>query len=111
MDFTRHENARAMRAALDKVRQQLGREYENVIGGHRVQTEAKLRSINPSHPEQVVGIFQKAGAEDVSAAMDAARAAFESWSHTPVKERAELLFRVAQCFARAQVRVGGVAGL
>ena len=72
VDFTRHENARAMRAALDKVRRQLGREYENVIGGHRVQTEAKLRSINPSHPEQVVGIFQKAGPEDVPAAMDAA---------------------------------------
>ena len=95
VDFTRHENARAMRAALDKVRHQLGREYENVISGHRVQTEAKLRSINPSHPEQVVGIFQKAGPEDVSVAMNAARAAFESWSHTPVNERAELLFRVA----------------
>jgi 1-pyrroline-5-carboxylate dehydrogenase len=84
-----------MQQALDKVRRQLGREYENVIGGHRVRTEAKLQSINPSHPEQVVGIFQKAGADDVPAAVDAALAAFESWSRTPVNERAELLFRVA----------------
>src|ERR1700687_3151141 len=96
VDFASSENARAMRAALDKVRRQLGREYENVIGGHRVRTEAKLRSINPSHPEQVVGIFQKAGAEDVPAAMDAALRAFESWKQTAVEERAELLFRVAQ---------------
>ncbi|MGA3125668.1 MAG: L-glutamate gamma-semialdehyde dehydrogenase [Candidatus Korobacteraceae bacterium] len=95
VDFTRLENVRAMQQALDKVRRQLGREYENVIGGHRVRTEAKLQSINPSHPEQVVGIFQKAGAEDVPAAVDAAFAAFESWSRTPVNERAELLFRVA----------------
>jgi 1-pyrroline-5-carboxylate dehydrogenase len=95
VDFTRLDNVRAMREALDKVRRQLGREYENVIGGHRVQTEAKTQSINPSHPEQVVGIFQKAGAADVPAAVEAAQDAFESWSRTPVKERAELLFRVA----------------
>jgi len=95
VDFTRLDNVRAMREALDKVRRQLGREYENVIGGHRVQTEAKIQSINPSHPEQVVGIFQKAGAADVPAAVQAAQDAFESWSRTPVKERADLLFRVA----------------
>ncbi len=89
------ENVRAMREALDNVRLQLGREYENVIGGHRVKTEAKLKSINPSHPEQVVGIFQKAGAEDAPAAVDAAFGAFWNWSRTPVWERADLLFRVA----------------
>src|SRR5208337_3650821 len=95
VDFTRLENVRAMREALDKVRRQLGREYENVIGGHRVQTEAKLQSINPSHPDQVVGTFQKAGAEDVPAAMDAALKAFESWKLVAVRARAALLFRVA----------------
>ncbi|HVJ05287.1 MAG TPA: L-glutamate gamma-semialdehyde dehydrogenase [Candidatus Saccharimonadales bacterium] len=95
VDFTRMENVRAMREALDKVHRQLGREYENVIGGHRVRTEAKTKSINPSHPEQVVGIFQKAGAEEVPVAIDAALKAYESWSRTPVKDRAELLFRVA----------------
>jgi 1-pyrroline-5-carboxylate dehydrogenase len=95
VDFTRMENVRAMREALDNVRLQFGREYENVIGGHRVKTEAKLQSINPSHPEQVVGVFQKAGAEDVPAAIDAALGAFRNWSRTSVKARAELLFRVA----------------
>jgi 1-pyrroline-5-carboxylate dehydrogenase len=95
VDFTRVENVRAMREALDKVRRQLGREYDNVIDGHRVRTEAKLRSINPSHPEQVIGTFQKAGAEDVPVAVNAALRAFESWSRTAVKDRAGLLFRVA----------------
>jgi len=95
IDFTHLENVRSMRDALDNVRRQLGREYENVVGGRRVRTEAKMQSINPSHPEQVVGIFQKAGAEDVPAAMDAALGAFGDWSRTAVKDRAELLFRVA----------------
>jgi len=95
VDFTRAENARAMREALDKVRRQFGREYDNVIDGHRVRTGGKLQSINPSHPEQVVGTFQKAGAEDVPAAVEAALKAFEGWSRTTVEERAGLLFRVA----------------
>ena len=95
VNFTRAENARAMREALDKVRRQLGREYDNVIDGHRVRTAAKLRSINPSHPEQVVGTFQKADGNEVPAAVDAALKAFESWRRSAVADRAGLLFRVA----------------
>jgi len=78
VDFTRPENRQAMQQALEKVGRELGREYENVIGGHRRRTTAKLQSINPSHPEQVVGKFQSAGPEDASAAVEAAQTAFES---------------------------------
>ena len=75
-DFKRAENARAMRVALEKVGRELGREYENVIGGHRIRTAAKLQSVNPSHPEQLIGTFQKAGAEDAATAVDAALTSF-----------------------------------
>jgi len=95
-DFTREENARAMRAAIDKVRSELGREYDLVIGGKRVKTRDKLKSLNPAKPSEIVGIFQKAGAEDVEPAMSAALHAFESWSRTAAEERAELLFRIAE---------------
>ena len=37
-----------MRAAIEKVRSQLGREYPLVIGGERIKTEGKLESINPA---------------------------------------------------------------
>ena len=49
-DFTKEENKKAMRAAIEKVRGELGREYELVIGGKRVKTKDKLRSINPANP-------------------------------------------------------------
>jgi 1-pyrroline-5-carboxylate dehydrogenase len=94
-DFTNSETAREMRTALDRVRGQLGREYDLVIGGKRIRTAEKIRSLNPAHPSQVVGIHQKAGKEHVEPAMDAALAAFESWSRTPFSERIDLLFRVA----------------
>ena len=94
LDFTRDENARKMRAGIEKVRGQLGHEYDLIIGGERVKTADKIRSINPSKPSQLVGLHQKAGKEHVEPAMQAALKAFESWRKTSVEERASLVFRV-----------------
>src|SRR6202158_3660453 len=95
VDFSKEDNVRKMRAAIDKVRGQLGREYDLIIGGKRIKTSDKIRSINPAKPSQVVGIHQKAGKEHVDPAVHAALKAFASWSRTSVEERASLLFRVA----------------
>src|SRR5260370_29976893 len=94
-DFTKSEVAREMRAALDRVRGQLGREYDLVIGGRRIRTTEKIRSANPGHPSQLVGIHQKAGKEHVEPVMEGALRAFESWSRTSFAERIALLFRAA----------------
>src|ERR1700756_2474773 len=94
VDFTHEENARKMRSAIEKVRGQLGREYDLIIGGKRVKTGEKIKSINPARPSQIVGVHQKAGRDHVEPAMSAAVKAFESWSRTSVEERASLLFRV-----------------
>jgi 1-pyrroline-5-carboxylate dehydrogenase len=94
IDFSKEENARKMRAALDKVRAQLGREYDLIIGGKRVKTQDKIKSINPAKPSQVVGVHQKAGKEHVEPAMQAALSAFARWSRTSIEERASLVFRV-----------------
>src|SRR5581483_10473970 len=93
VDFTKEENARAMRHAIEKVRGELGREYDLIIGGKRVKTSDKIHSINPAQPSQIVGVHQKAGAEHVEPAMQAALRAFASWSRTSYEERAGLLFR------------------
>jgi len=94
IDFSKEENARKMRAAIEKVRGQLGREYDLIIGGKRVRTQDKIKSINPAKPSQVVGVHQKAGKEHVEPAMQAALSAFAHWSRTSIEERASLLFRV-----------------
>jgi 1-pyrroline-5-carboxylate dehydrogenase len=94
VDFSKEENARKMRSAIEKVRGQLGREYDLVIGGKRVKTADKIKSINPANPSQLVGLHQKAGKEQVESVMQAALKAFESWRRTSAEERAALLFRV-----------------
>ena len=91
-----------MRAAIERVRGQLGREYDLIIGGERVKTADKIKSLNPSRPSQVVGIHQKAGKEHVEPAMQAALKAFESWKNTSVEERAGLLFRAADLMRSAK---------
>src|SRR6266478_2564048 len=93
-DFTKPENARQMRAAIEKVRGQLGREYNLIIGGKPVKTKDKIKYINPANPAQIAGLHQKAGKEHVEPAMQAALEAFASWSRTTVEERASLVFRV-----------------
>src|SRR5271168_4271263 len=96
VDFTTAENKRAMQAALVEVENNLGREYDLIIGGKRLQTVGKIVSINPARPAQVIGIHQRAGAEHVEEAMEAAQTAFASWSKTSVAERAGMLFRAAE---------------
>jgi 1-pyrroline-5-carboxylate dehydrogenase len=95
LDFRIEANALLMRAALEKVRGELGREYDLVIGSKRSKTSDKIRSLNPARPSEVVGVHQKAGVEHVEPAMQAALAAFESWKNVPVEERSGLLLRTA----------------
>jgi 1-pyrroline-5-carboxylate dehydrogenase len=95
-DFSKEENAQAMRAALDKVTSEIGREYPLVIGGERIKTGDTLESINPANRTQVVGKFHKATKELANKAVETAAAAFKTWRNVPAEERAQLVFRVAE---------------
>ena len=94
-DFTHQQHAHDMRQELTRVEDMLGHEYEMVIGGERVRTAAKLKSVNPAKPAQVVGVHQQAGTEHVEQAMAAAQKAFVSWQFVPIEERVSLLLRVS----------------
>ncbi len=95
-DFTDPENARSMRRALDHVATHLGVEYPLIIGGKRLKTAERIRSVNPARPAQIVGIHQKAGQAQVDPAISAALRAYESWSRTSVDVRVSLLLGAAE---------------
>jgi 1-pyrroline-5-carboxylate dehydrogenase len=95
-DFTKPENAAAMRVAIDKVKAELGQEYPLVIGGERITTDSKIDSINPSNRTEIVGRFNKATKELAGRAVETASRTFETWKNVPADERAQLLFRVAE---------------
>ena len=94
-DFTREENAREMRAAIEQVKSQLGHEYPLVIGGERITTEGKLDSVNPANRGEVVGRFNKATKELATRAVEVAHETFLTWRYARPEQRADLLFRVA----------------
>jgi 1-pyrroline-5-carboxylate dehydrogenase len=94
-DFSTEENASAMRAAIEQVRGELGRDYPLVIGGERVMTGRTFESLNPANKTEVVGRFQKATEELARLAVERANETFQTWRTTPAEERAALLFRVA----------------
>src|SRR5262245_34500955 len=72
--------------------------YKNYIGGRWVKTAsgAMMENRNPADTRDVVGLFPASNAEDVEAAVDAAREAFPKWKATPAPKRAEILFRLGQ---------------
>ena len=89
-----------MREALHLVAAQLGREYDLIVGGERLRTSDKIRSLNPARPAQKVGVHQKAGAEHAEQAMQAALKAYATWSRTTAAERASLLLNAAEMIRR-----------
>lgn len=66
------------------------------IGGEWVapRGEGSIEVVNPAN-EQLIGSVPVGSAADIDAAVASARAAFPSWSETPVEERAEYLNRLS----------------
>src|ERR1700726_66266 len=96
LDFSRPENRKRMEDALAKVAGEFGREYPMYIAGQKVITTEKKASTNPSHPSQVIGVFQSASADQANQAVEAASKAFETWKRVPSEQRVQYLFRAGE---------------
>ena len=96
-DYSNAENAAAMRAAIEKVRGELGREYPIVINGEKIALESKFNSINPANKSEIVGRFSEGDTNTdlVERAITAATNAFKTWRNVPPAERADYLFKIA----------------
>ncbi|MBV9210389.1 MAG: aldehyde dehydrogenase family protein [Acidobacteria bacterium] len=76
--------------------------YQNYIGGRWVASASgeTFENLNPADTRDVVGRFALSNAEDVTAAVDAAKNAFDKWRRTPAPRRAEILFRLGEILMR-----------
>ncbi|MBC8124818.1 MAG: aldehyde dehydrogenase family protein, partial [Candidatus Kapabacteria bacterium] len=105
LDFTKPAIAAKQKSAIDDVRKKFGKEYPNIVGGKRLVTSNKTVSLNPADPKEIVGTFQKSGADDAEKAMKAALKAFESWKLVPMKKRADFLFKAANVMRRRRLEI------
>ncbi len=85
----------AAQAALDTVRQQLGKTYQPLINGEYVTAESTVESLNPSRPAQLVGSIGQLSIEQADSAIAAAKTAFKAWSRTPTRDRAAIIRKAA----------------
>jgi 1-pyrroline-5-carboxylate dehydrogenase len=99
-DFSKPANRKAMETALANVKAYLGKEYPLVIGGEEIRTDDKLKSINPSRPSEVVGLFSKANPDLAKKAVETAARKFEEWKWVAPKKRADYLFKAAKLMRR-----------
>src|SRR5258707_11810384 len=108
VDFSNPENRAAMEAALKKVAGEFCREYPMYINGEKVTTAEKIKSTNPSHPSQGIGIVQSASAEQARQAIESAHAYFDTWKKVPAEKRAGMLFRAAEIIRQRKFEISAL---
>ncbi|MDR3763602.1 MAG: aldehyde dehydrogenase family protein [Acidobacteriota bacterium] len=71
--------------------------YSNFINGEWVAAASgqTCENRNPADTRELIGIFQRSGAAEVNLAVEAAHAAFATWSKVPAPRRAEILMKAA----------------
>ncbi|MGJ4859541.1 aldehyde dehydrogenase family protein [Labrys sp. La1] len=68
--------------------------HQNMIAGEWVGSAA-VKNINPSDIDDVIGEYAQASTEDTRAAIEAAKAAFPTWSRSGILERHAILRKSA----------------
>lgn len=68
-------------------------EFQMIIDGQKVDTDAHFPVLNPA-TEEVIAQCPRATEQDLNRAVDAARGAFPAWSARPDTERAEMVHAI-----------------
>ena len=85
--------------AVARLEKKSGKSYPMVINGNDIYSSAgEFDSTSPISSDLVVGRFQKGTAENVNAAVAAAKAAYARWKDVPYQERAGLCRKAAKIF-------------
>lgn len=82
-------------------------EYQNYINGQWLPAKAgrRFETFSPATGE-LIGTVPRSGAEDVQAAVDAAKAAYRKWRLTPAPARAEHLYELGRLLKHEKQALG-----
>jgi len=71
--------------------------FKNYINGEWVESRSNkaFENRNPANTDELIGMFPSSTEEDVNAAVDAAKEAYNRWRLKPAPERSGILFRAA----------------
>ena len=97
--------------ALANIKAGLGREHAMLIAGKERSSKDKFEVRSPINRDWLLGVFQHGGAEDVDAAVAAARVAHPAWAATPWRERVRLLRCAAHLIEERVYDIGATVAL
>jgi len=80
----------------------VSRIYKNFINGEWVEARRgqTFENRNPANSEALIGLFPSSTEDDISDAVDSAKAAFAKWRLVPAPRRAEILYRTAEILVK-----------
>ena len=93
--FVAEDERKAFSDAITAVRSELGHDYGPVINNEPLTGSDKITSVNPAHPDEVIGTVASASREQADHALEAARAAGTEWGALPAEQRAGYLRKIA----------------
>jgi RHH-type proline utilization regulon transcriptional repressor/proline dehydrogenase/delta 1-pyrroline-5-carboxylate dehydrogenase len=96
LDFSRDDEANALREALVNIRASLPHRHALDLPGCALPPVGVHLAGNPARPAEVLGEVELAGVEHADAAVAQAADAFPRWAATPVAERCTILRRTAE---------------
>lgn len=99
IDFAIEENRNKIKSAIEKIKKSK-LNYSIIIDGKEIKTGKTLKSINPSHPQDVLGEVQLATTKEAELAVQTASAAFKTWSKVSPLKRADLVDKLAELIVK-----------
>ncbi len=85
----------------------MAKRFHNLINGKWVDAKSgkRFKNINPADPDDVVGTFPNSQAEDVDAAVRAARKAYQTWRLVPAPKRGEIIFKAGRLLTERKEQI------
>jgi len=102
---------RRFELSLAKIKAGLGSEHAMLVAGRDRWSRDKFEVRSPINRDWLLGVFQRGGADDVEAAVAAARAALPAWTRTPWQERVRLARRAARLIEERVYDIGAAMAL
>jgi 1-pyrroline-5-carboxylate dehydrogenase len=102
---------RGFDSAVDRLKQNLGKEYALIIDGKDVLAEEKWEDRSPVNIDWVLARMQKGNAANAQQAINAARKAFPKWGRTPWQVRVKLLRKAASLIEQRIFDLGAAMAL
>lgn len=94
--------------ALASLNADLGQIYPLIIGGEGVSGRDLFEVRAPANTSLLLGSFQRGTAEDVDAAVAAAKRAYPAWSARPYGERVAIIRRTAEVIRERKFRLAAI---